>query len=281
MSNESKARSISLRLSTIARQRAVPFERVQTEFLLERMVSRIMGSKKLAKCFVFKGGYVGRRAYASPRYTMDLNAIIFGAKISALQLEIINSIEKEIGDGIWFKFEKNEDLQTQGEYPGTRFIFRTGIGQMLTIQEKSQKLSLDIGVNDFYISQKEEFLQLLNDQPISWTIYTKEVIVAEKLHSFLSRPLANSRSKDLFDLKFYLPMCSPKVLREAIKGTFKTRGMIVPKDIPEVFLNLRTKTLKKGWQSATSNIENISTFEEVFSEVVTLLRTRLKNEPRQ
>ncbi len=67
--NAGKARSISMKLSAIARQRNVPFERVFTEFLLERMVDRLVLSEELSSSFIFKGGYVGRRVYEEKPWT--------------------------------------------------------------------------------------------------------------------------------------------------------------------------------------------------------------------
>ena len=99
-----------------------------------------------------------------------------------------------------------------------------------------------------------------------------EVIVAEKLHSFLSRPLANSRSKDLFDLQFYLPQCDVKALTDAVKTTFKARGEELPKNLGVAFESLNTGNLRRGWASAVSGLSDVGSFEEVFQSVVKMLK---------
>jgi hypothetical protein len=275
MNKNPKARSIAMKLSSIARSRKVPYERILTEFLIERMLARI--TKKLSSKFIFKGGYVGRRVYGSPRYTIDLDALLRVDKIEALQKQIIEAIETDIKDDTWFKFEKTLDLQTQGEYAGVRFIFRTGIGEILKDLKLAQVVNLDIGVGDFIQPVKNEIQAILNSEPISWSVYSKELIVAEKLHSFLTKPVANSRSKDLYDLLFYLPDCKQNLLDQAIKGTFKARKDKIPNDIVSEFKLINKDLLKRGWRSAIIDLDFELTFEETFKKVVELLEDKLQN----
>ncbi len=138
-----------MKLSALAREKSVPYEKVLTEFLIERMLVRLVTSPQLGAAFIFKGGYVGRRAYGSPRYTVDLDALLRSGSISTLQREIVESAERDIGDSTWFLFQETQDLQTQGEYPGIRFVFRAGIGDVPTDLRMAQIVNFDIGVGDF------------------------------------------------------------------------------------------------------------------------------------
>lgn len=52
------SRSITMKLSRLARQQLVPFERLLTIFLLERMLERLVARKSLSSVLIFKGGYV-------------------------------------------------------------------------------------------------------------------------------------------------------------------------------------------------------------------------------
>lgn len=267
-------RSIGMKLSAIAREREIPFEKVLTEFLLERMLARLVNSKALSSVFIFKGGYVGRRAYGSPRYTIDLDALLRTGTIEALEAQVIKGIESDLEDGTWFRFESTLDLQTQGEYPGVRFVFRSGVGEELEDLKRAQIVNFDIGVGDFIQPVKLELKPILDERPISWTVYSKEVMVAEKLHSFLSRPLGNSRSKDLFDLMFYLPDCDSKLLKEAAIGTFSARGDAFPNNIANEFKALNLDLLKRGWKSAITDLEDVGSFEQVFTKVVAELKQK-------
>ena len=103
-------------------------------------------------------------------------------------------------------------------------------------------------------------------------MYPREVIVAEKLHAFLSRPLDNSRSKDLYDLAFHLPACDHGELRSAASKTFLARDSTLPADVPEKFRSLRTENLRRGWPAATAGLTDAGSFEEAFARVLSLLR---------
>ena len=73
---KSQARSIGDRLSRISKASGVPYLLVLTEFLLERLAVRLVADRNLSQCLVFKGGYVSLRVYNSPRYTVDLDALL-------------------------------------------------------------------------------------------------------------------------------------------------------------------------------------------------------------
>jgi predicted nucleotidyltransferase component of viral defense system len=268
-------RSISMRLSAIARKRGVPFQNVLTEFLIERLVVRLLSINSFKSAVVFKGGFVGMRAYDSPRYTVDLDALVQGVNLSRSHQIIINGVEMFSGDGVWFHFEKMLDLKTQGEYPGIRLSFRAGLGEKKKEDIiRAQIINFDMGVGDRVTPVSVQTECLLTKAEISWRVYPREVIVAEKLHSFFSRPLGNSRSKDLYDLFFHLPLCNAKKLRSAVNETFAGCKTIVPDDIPRTFSELRVTTLQQGWASATSGLREIGSFDETFKEVVRLLASR-------
>ncbi len=273
--SKAKTRSISMKLSAIARNRNVPFEQVLTEFLLERMVARLVKSEELCSSFIYKGGYVGRRVYGSPRYTIDLDALLKKGQPRNSEDKIKRVIERDIGDGVWFRLEKTQDLQTQGEYPGTRFVFRAGLGDIPVSIKRSQIVEFDIGSGDFVLSKSVSLSPLLGEEAVTWEVYSAEVTVAEKLHSFLSKPVGNSRSKDLYDLLFYLPKCDPKTLTKAVQGTFKTRKMDMPERIAQAFADIRTDALKRGWKSAITHVDESLSFDEVFFQVTSLLKTKL------
>ena len=64
-----------MKISRIARERGIVYERLLTLFFIERMLARLVSRKSLARTLVFKGGYVQNRVYGSPRFTIDLDAV--------------------------------------------------------------------------------------------------------------------------------------------------------------------------------------------------------------
>lgn len=268
----SSARSISTKLSTISQERKIPYENILTDFLIERLVVRLLANKELANSLIFKGGYVSLRAYGSPRYTIDLDALLKGRSISTTNSLIIKGVETDLEDGTWFKYEKTIDLETQGEYGGTRFVFRSGLGEILPDLKRAKIINFDVGIGDAVTPSQTKLQSLLNETAISWMVYPCEVIVSEKLHAILSRPLGNSRSKDIFDLAFFLPKCDSATFKRAIVETYLARGDEMPKNIYEAFSGIRTETLKRGWVSAVSSVVGVESFDIMFEKVQKYLK---------
>lgn len=112
MTTKSKGTSVRQKIIDLASKLKVPFQNIQTAFLIERLVVRLVSDKKLAKHLVFKGGFVGLRVYKSERYTIDLDALLVKSDInSTLELTKKNA-EIDLDDGVWFKFEDQMELAT-------------------------------------------------------------------------------------------------------------------------------------------------------------------------
>lgn len=270
---EDQARSISKRLSLLAQKLGVAFQDVATEFLIERMVVRLVQDKELAGQLVFKGGYVALRVYASPRYTIDLDAVLKRGDAGTVAAKAISAIESNLKDGAWFRREREIDLTAQGEYGGRRIVFRTGIGPILKDIKRAQLVNLDIGIGDPITPGpvKSTISELLGGGSVSWSVYPIETAAAEKIHTLVARGSENSRAKDVFDLSLFLPKCRSATLKEALKQTFQYRGAMLPKDIPSVLRAIDLSLIKRGWQSAVGDIESAATFEEAFKTVVSEL----------
>jgi predicted nucleotidyltransferase component of viral defense system len=260
-----------MKLSRLARQQVIPFERLLTIFLLERMLERLVARKSLSSTLIFKGGYVQSRVYGSPRFTVDLDAALKGESLSALEMEPIKAIEEDLNDGVWFRFESKMMLELQNDYGGMRFSFRAGLGSLPTDIKIAQLVNFDLGIGDAVTPQDAKTEGLLGDRGFSWRVYPVEFIAAEKLHAALTRPLENSRSKDIFDLSFVLPKCVPDKLKAALKSTFASRGETLPSEVSKAFAKVSTTRLRLGWDSATKGMRELPEFEQSFHEVVVSL----------
>lgn len=262
--------SINKRLSNLSKQLDVPHKNIVTEFLIERLLARIISDKELYDKVIFKGGYVCLRVYASERYTMDLDAVLQKGSLQKMIERIRNITAKDFNDGSWFIFEKQIDLETQGEYGGTRLVFRAGIGDVLKDINRAQIIQFDLGFGDpitpapFRSSIKE----LLGSDELSWLVYPVETTVAEKLHALVIRGSLNSRSKDIFDLWYLLPKCDSKILKESLINTFRYRGDTVPSSISNSLKAVDTTTLSRGWRSATATIKTSKTFDAIYKELI-------------
>ena len=208
MTDKNKVRSIRDRLKKIANDTQSPIQTVVTDFLIERVVFRLASNPELKNHLIFKGGYVGLRCYQSPRYTIDLDAIAHKKDIKTVIESAQQAIANDLNDSVWFELEKKIDLATQNEYGGICLQYRAGIGDKPQNIKKAQVLKVDIGIGDPVTPGPitKEIDEKLGDKSITWQVYNIETIIAEKLHCLIARSSDNSRSKDIFDLAFYLPM---------------------------------------------------------------------------
>ena len=150
-----------------------------------------------------------------------------------------------------------------------------GLGIPPKDSRRSQIFNLDIGTGDPVTPgpKQEKTRATLGEGDISWRVYPIETIIAEKLHPLAKLGSDNSRSKDIFDLAFYLPNASPDVLRKAIEKTFTYRGDAIPKSFSNLLETLDRGMLRRGWKAATANIQPAPDFDKAFDDIVARLRS--------
>jgi hypothetical protein len=196
-------------------------------------------------------------------------------------VEIITRAQKAMSllenDMAWFEFESEFDLTTQNEYGGTRLQYRAGIGQKLRDMKRAQIIKIDIGVGDPVTPAPiaQTMQEKLGNGSISWQVYPMETIIAEKLHCLISRGSENSRSKDVFDLAFYLPQCNKRILKEALQNTFSYRGDSLPSNIPESIKSIDKIILEKGWRSATALLPMKANFQDSLNQIISWFENNL------
>ena len=265
-----QARSIGAKLSAVAKKLNVPYQKILTEFLLERLVVRLNGNPELSQYLIFKGGYVSLRVYDSPRYTIDLDALLKQGDLKLIAQSAQMAAEVSHDDAVWFRLEKTSDLKTQGEDVGLRLSFRAGIGEVLKDVRIAQLINLDIGKGDPITPPPVEIETpfILGGGYLSWKVYPAETIVSEKLHALLTRGDVNSRSKDIFDLNLLLPKCDPERLKKSLQQTFHYRGDKLPNEIIGTLKQIDRTLLKMGWISAIKDIVNAPSCDEAFDSLI-------------
>lgn len=87
MTTKAKGNSVRQKLIDLSKKIRIPYQNLETTFMIERLVARLVLNNNLSKHLVFKGGFVGLRVYNSERYTIDLDALLVKSNIKlALQL---------------------------------------------------------------------------------------------------------------------------------------------------------------------------------------------------
>ena len=274
MTTQPQVLSIRTKLANLARSRDVDFPQVFTLFLLERAALRLIQDDVLSRQLVFKGGFVNVRIYNSMRHTTDLDALLCGLSKEVAMDRIKAAMKVNLGDNCWFELEEVIDLQTQGEYGGTRFTHRSGLGERPAELKSAQVVNIDIGVGDPVTPApiRAQTELSLGEGSLSWLVYPAETIVAEKLHALVSLGSRNSRSKDVFDIKLLLPQTQQKALQSALSATFEFRGDPLPQSIANLIDAFDKSQLRRGWSAAVRSIRHAPSFEETLAEVVLSLR---------
>ncbi|MFZ4715459.1 MAG: nucleotidyl transferase AbiEii/AbiGii toxin family protein [Bacteriovoracaceae bacterium] len=274
MSTKAKGTSIRQKIIDLGKKLGIEPRDLETVFMIERLVARLVADRKLASHIVFKGGFVGLKIYESPRYTIDLDALLVKSNIDATLELVKQQAELDLNDGVWFRFESQTDLATQGEYGGIRHSYRAGIGEVLKNLKKAQVIHFDLGIGDPItpgpLKKLTPSLLSPNDE-ISWSVYPIETICAEKLHALISHGDENSRSKDVHDLAIFLPKVDGPILKEALKRCFDFRQTSLPKSFHKEIKKLNTDRLERGWASAVDSIPNAMSFKTAFDQVMKLI----------
>ena len=280
MKLEDQAKSIRQKLSNLSQKQGVSYQYIATSFLLERLVARIVSDSKLYKSLIFKGGYVALRIYQSKRYTIDLDALLSKPHLRETLKQVKEAAEKDIGDAVWFRFEKDIDLKTQGEYGGIRQVFRAGIGEIPKDIKRSQIIHFDLGMGDPIIPQPVtvNMSELIGGKELSWVVYTIETMISEKIHALVDRGEGSSRSKDIFDLVHFLPKANISLLKKALKACFNYRGTELPEDLADFISRIDTTLLKQGWPSVVSGMKQAPVFEDSFKILLKELQKISRND---
>ncbi len=274
MTTKPKGDSVRQKLIRLGNKLDARYSNIETVFLIERLAARLVANKTLSKSLVFKGGFVGLKVYESPRYTVDLDALLVKSNIEAILKLTKECAETDLDDGVWFRFENQIDLATQGEYGGIRQVYRAGIGEVFKNLKKAQVVNFDLGIGDPIIPgpRKMETPSLISqNKDISWSVYPVETIIAEKLHALVVHGDVNSRSKDVYDLSIFLPKANATTLKEALTRCFKYRKTELPKSFSGKLKKLDTTRLERGWASAIASMPNAPKFKTAFESVVKII----------
>ena len=270
MKTRNQAVSIRKRLSNLAQKYEVNYSHVATSFLIERLVARITSDKSLYDSLVFKGGYVALRIYHSSRFTIDLDASLIKSKLEDVLNKVKTASNKDLGDSVWFKFEKEEKLKHQNDGGGVRQIYRSGIGEIPKKINRQQIIHFDLGVDDHIIPGpiQTKTSELIGENELSWYVYPIETIIAEKIHALVGLGQYNSRSKDIFDLSSFIPTAQKEDLKIAIDACFNKRGTKKPDNLIEYLKSIDLNLIRQGWKSATMGIKDAPKFEESYQKII-------------
>ncbi len=222
------SRQLKDRIRNLSKQKSADAQILMRIYMIERFLERLSLSEYRDK-FILKGGtLVAALVGVEARSTMDLDASIKGADISAGKVEKIISaiIAVPVDDGVTFSIKQISGIMDEAEYSGVRVSMESMFDGVKI------PLKMDISTGDI-ITPREvryEYKMMLEDRTIEVMTYNLETVLAEKLETILSRNILNTRMRDFYDiyilLQVYKDNISTDNLHDAFTATAKKRGTI-------------------------------------------------------
>jgi hypothetical protein len=231
------AASVRQRLLNLARERKEDFVLLLTKYGLERVLYRISQSKH-RDAFVLKGALLFE-LWTEQRYrpTRDADFLARGENSPERWADVFKEIcEMRVeDDGLRFDAATitAERIKEDADYEGIRVKF---VGYL---ENARIPIQIDLGFGDVITPApiETEIPSLLDGPKARLLAYPRESVVAEKFEAMISLGLANSRMKDLYDVRSLSSDFSfdGASLAEAVKNTFARRETPLPQVVPLVF----------------------------------------------
>ena len=255
------AASVRQRLFNLAKSRNDDFQRILTQYALERLLYRLSQSDH-ANAFVLKGALLFLLWSDEPhRRTRDLDLLGAGdpspERYAALFRDLCTLAVEE--DGLVFNPASvaARPIREENIYGGARVTLTA------LLENARIPVQVDVGVGDAVTPEPTmvEFPTLLAFAPPRLRAYAPETVIAEKLSALVALDLDNTRLKDFFDLWFLarsFAFDGPQ-LAHAIAATFARRAQPLPQDTPAGLTSAfsGSPTKQAQWQAFVR--QNVST----------------------
>lgn len=237
----------------IAKENNLSFNATLIYFFLEAVLKRI-ASSSASENFIFKGGFLLSNVIGvSQRTTVDMDMILknYPMNQDAVMELIKETVSIDLEDGVICTVQDSEPIRDQDDYGGVR------VKVLCQLENIKQIVPLDIATGDPVTPYpiKYEYETLFGDEKIPLMSYNLETMLAEKIHTIYVRGIANSRSKDFYDVYILMKLRSKEIdylkIEAACKRTFKYRNTIFDKnEIHEVVNSIEGNSgMKARWNS--------------------------------
>ena len=224
--------SLQARINNLSTKTGVHPNILLKSFFFDAFLKRLAASKYADK-FVFKGGFfLSTSLGINLRSTMDIDFLL--RKMNLTMENIVNVLKEvsliDIGDNVTFEYQNINEIRQDDEYGGYNIVL---LGKLENIKET---ISIDVATGDPITPSAMDYRYkcLFDEEILSFKAYNFETILAEKLQTILFRGIANSRSKDFYDIFIIYKLrwndIDKKVLKEAFVNTCNYRGTVFAKD---------------------------------------------------
>lgn len=234
----SNANSFKAKIKNMAKDRGIPAQQLQQNFLIEQVL-KLIAKSSYKDSFIVKGGYlIGQLIGLDKRTTMDLDVTLKGTTLSQENLiSIFEEILSDSDDVFSFEVDKLEPIRQDDEYGGFSLKLNA------TFDTLREVVFIDITTGDKITPREITYSMpsLFTNESIEVWTYNLETVLAEKLETIISRGVASTRPRDRYDLFTLYHIRKDEidfdVLRKALGNTVEKRGSKEAIDIWESQLN--------------------------------------------
>lgn len=234
----SNANSFKAKIKNMAKDRGIPAQQLQQNFLIEQVL-KLIAKSSYKDSFIVTGGYlIGQLIGLDKRTTMDLDVTLKGTTLSQENLiSIFEEILSDSDDVFSFEVDKLEPIRQDDEYGGFSLKLNA------TFDTLREVVFIDITTGDKITPREITYSMpsLFKNETIEVWTYNLETVLAEKLETIISRGVASTRPRDRYDLFTLYHIRKDEinfdVLREALANTVEKRGSKEAIDIWESQLN--------------------------------------------
>lgn len=222
------ANSFKAKIKNISKEKGIPAQQVQQNYLIEQVL-RLIVKSKYQENFIVKGGHlIGTIIGVDKRTTMDLDVTI---KNEALSEENLVSIFNEIlsrseQEGFSFQLDSLAPIRKDDDYGGFQIKINA------TYQTLKEVVFIDVTTGDKITPREIEYSikSIFYGDEINILSYNLETVLAEKLESVISRGEASTRPRDRYDLFTIWNLRQDEIqvnlLKTALNNTAAKRGSL-------------------------------------------------------
>lgn len=211
-------------------------------YCLERLLDRIAVSR-YRDYFIIKGGFlIASILGIGIRSTMDIDATVkgFGVSYGNIESAFKEICDIAIADQLAFSFDRFEEIREKDDYLGLRVFIECCYGKMNVL------LTVDLTTGDTIIPREIEYKYkcVFDDKMIPILAYPLENVFAEKLDTIISRGVANTRTRDFYDVYTLYALMKKEVsfetLRIALEATSHRRNTFkILEDYPQILESIK------------------------------------------
>ncbi|HEK9998267.1 nucleotidyl transferase AbiEii/AbiGii toxin family protein [Streptococcus equi] len=220
----SNANSFKAKIKNIAREKGIPAQQVQQNYLIEKIL-KLISESRYKDSFIVKGGFlIGQMIGLDKRTTMDLDVTLKGQPLSEENIQtIFKEIVSQPSEGFKFEVDMLEPIRQDDEYGGFTLKLKA------TFDTLREVVFIDITTGD-RITPREITYQLqsvFSENKLEVWTYNLETVLAEKLETIIRRGAASTRPRDRYDLSTLYHLRKDEIdipiLKTALNNTAKKR----------------------------------------------------------